>query len=130
MVLANHVSRNSVFAAFILLPTRFWPRIDRELPFLAVAQNYSNLLFSIYFEAQKRLDVLSFFQPVGCYVWQITDQFHCNNATFFWSLGTSGLFYAGGSDNDYGFIALLLLYIRPSLLSVCYLRKGRVPRKV
>ena len=36
---ANHVSPNSVFAAFILLPTRFWPRTDRELPFLAIAQN-------------------------------------------------------------------------------------------
>ena len=24
-------------AAFILLPTRFWPRTDRELPFLAIA---------------------------------------------------------------------------------------------
>ena len=29
------------FAAFILLPTRFWPRIDRELPFLAIAQKKS-----------------------------------------------------------------------------------------
>ena len=28
-----------MFAAFIFLPTRFWPRIDRELPFLAIAQN-------------------------------------------------------------------------------------------
>ena len=35
--MANHVSPNSVFTAFILLPTRFWPRIDRELPFLAIA---------------------------------------------------------------------------------------------
>ena len=26
-----------MFAAFILLPTRFWPKIDRELPFLAIA---------------------------------------------------------------------------------------------
>ena len=26
-----------MFAAFIFLPTRFWPRIDRELPFLAIA---------------------------------------------------------------------------------------------
>ena len=26
-----------MFAAFIILPTRFWPRIDRELPFLAIA---------------------------------------------------------------------------------------------
>ena len=34
--MANHVSPNSVFAAFIL-PTRFWPRIHRELPFLAIA---------------------------------------------------------------------------------------------
>ena len=39
VVLANHVSPNSVFAAFILLPIRFWPRIDRELPFLAIALN-------------------------------------------------------------------------------------------
>ena len=37
VVLANHVSPKSVFAAFILLPTRFWPRTDRELPFLAIA---------------------------------------------------------------------------------------------
>ena len=37
VVLANHVSPNCVFAAFILLPTRFWPRIDRELPFWAIA---------------------------------------------------------------------------------------------
>ena len=27
-----------MFAAFIILPTRFWPRNDRELPFLAIAQ--------------------------------------------------------------------------------------------
>ena len=40
-MLANHMSPNSVFAAFILLPTRFWPRTDRELPFLTIA-----LLFS------------------------------------------------------------------------------------
>ena len=26
-----------MFAAFIILPTRFWPRNDRELPFLAIA---------------------------------------------------------------------------------------------
>ena len=26
-----------MFAAFIVLPTRFWPRNDRELPFLAIA---------------------------------------------------------------------------------------------
>ena len=26
-----------MFAAFVLLPTRFWPRTDRELPFLAIA---------------------------------------------------------------------------------------------
>ena len=37
VVLASHVSPNSVLAAFILLPTRFWPRTDRELPFLAIA---------------------------------------------------------------------------------------------
>ena len=29
-----------MFAAFIFLPTRFWPRIDRELPFLAIAQTF------------------------------------------------------------------------------------------
>ena len=28
-----------MFAAFIILPTRFWPRNDRELPFLAIALN-------------------------------------------------------------------------------------------
>ena len=26
-----------MFAAFVLLPTRSWPRTDRELPFLAIA---------------------------------------------------------------------------------------------
>ena len=30
-----------MFAAFIFLPTRFWPRIDRELPFLAIALYYT-----------------------------------------------------------------------------------------
>ena len=34
VVLANHVS---LFPAFIFLPTRYWPSIDQELPFLAVA---------------------------------------------------------------------------------------------
>ena len=30
-----------MFAAFVLLPTRFWPRTDRELPFWAIALLYS-----------------------------------------------------------------------------------------
>ena len=30
-----------MFAAFVFLPTRFWPRTDRELPFLAIALDSS-----------------------------------------------------------------------------------------
>ena len=55
-VLANHVSPNSVFAAFKLLPTRFWPRIDRELPFLAIA-----LFFTAVERAGARIRVPVFF---------------------------------------------------------------------
>ena len=35
-----------MFAAFIFLPTRFWPRIDRELPFLAIALQKSSVVAS------------------------------------------------------------------------------------
>ena len=36
---------NLSFAAFIILPTRFWPGNDRELPFLAIAHLFSMLAF-------------------------------------------------------------------------------------
>ena len=36
-----------MFAAFIFLPTRFWPRIDRELPFLAIAPFFFGVLLFV-----------------------------------------------------------------------------------
>ena len=48
-----------MFAAFIFLPTRFWPRIDRELPFLAIA------LFNMHMVLYRRNSVSEYNDRVG-----------------------------------------------------------------
>ena len=65
-----------MFAAFILLPTRFWPRIDRELPFLAIALVYT-LVPGMYEKKRKIV------KPLVCENLQITNELPRTFSSFF-----------------------------------------------